>query len=123
MAAPQIDWSSAQVTDGTLILAVTGTRPKGWKKTFTQTVRLLGPAEWGEVTIRKGTVKVTEVAPGLEDRLRHFLDAVVEQANVSNPPPDEDDPGDDGDAPTADGGPDAEMTERFRAFADDAPDA
>ena len=27
------------------------------------------------------------------------------------------------DAPTADGGPDAEMTERFRAFADDAPDA
>ncbi|HET9104934.1 MAG TPA: hypothetical protein VFN55_16400 [Solirubrobacteraceae bacterium] len=121
MAAPEIDWSSAQVRDGALSVAITGARPKGWKRTFLDTVRLLGPADWGEVSLRKGTVRVTEVSPGQEERLRHFLEGAVEQANVSHPPSDDDGAGDAGSGP-AETGPDAEMTARFRAFSGGAAD-
>ncbi|MDQ2894283.1 MAG: hypothetical protein M3Y09_01335 [Actinomycetota bacterium] len=120
MAAPSLDWSSAQVDDATLEVSITGERPKGWRKSAERTVRLLGSGEWGEVTIRKGTVRVTDVGHGQEERLRHFLEGVVEQANavhVATGQKAEDAEPEAGSEEPA--GPDAEMTERFRSFAAD----
>jgi hypothetical protein len=67
-------------------------------------VRLLGAGDWGDIEVKKGTVRVTGVEPGSEEKLRHHLEAVVAQANADHVSDDEDE------------GPDAEMTRRFRSF-------
>ncbi|MDQ6729642.1 MAG: hypothetical protein M3022_04920 [Actinomycetota bacterium] len=120
MGAPSLDWSSAQVNDATLEVSITGERPRGWRKSAERTVRVLGSGEWGEVTIRKGTVRVTDVGRGEEERLRRCLEGVVEQANAVHVAPDqkaEDAEREVGSETPA--GPDAEMTERFRSFPTD----
>lgn len=117
MAAPSLDWSSAQVRDATLEVSVTGARPKGWRKSAQRTVRLLGSGDWGDVSVGKGTVCVTEVSAGEEERLRHFLESVVEQANADHSSPGEADGAESEAGSEAPAGPDAEMTERFRSFA------
>jgi len=75
--------------------------------------------DWGEVSVGKGTVRVTEVSAGQEDRLRHFLESVVEQANAGHDLPGDDDGAESEAGPAAPAGPDADMTERFRSFASD----
>ena len=123
MAAPRLDWSTATVKDAKLTVELEGKPPSGWKQGFSTTVRLLGNGEWGEVTIKKQTVRVKDVVDGEEDRLRHFLDSVVDQANASHPsePDQPEDEADDA-SESEDAGPDAEMTARFRAFAPTEPD-
>lgn len=120
MEAPTLQWSAADVRDGTLTVEIDGDRPKGWKATFQQTVRLLDGGEWGEVSLKGATVRVTDVSEGSEDKLRHFLDAVVQQANATHVEPEDDaDDQDDGpeDASEGDGDDaDARMTSRFRDF-------
>jgi hypothetical protein len=64
MEAPALQWSAAEVRNGTLTVAIDGDRPKGWKATFEQTVRLLGGGDRGEVTVKKGEVGVTDIAEG-----------------------------------------------------------
>ena len=75
----------------------------------------------------KKSVRVADVSEGSEERLRHFLESVVEQANADHQPDeterddsdedaDENEERDDDDRDDA--GPDAEMSERFRSFAD-----
>jgi hypothetical protein len=123
-----LDWSSAKVKDGTLSVELDGELPKGWKKSFESTVMLLGDGDWGKVSVRKGAVRVTEVGAGSEDKLRHFLESVVIQANADHSHDDEDESGDaredetdddgDGDGDEQDDDPDAELTDRFRSFAD-----
>jgi hypothetical protein len=81
-----------------------------------RTVRLLGDGEWGNVRLKKGAVKVSHDAPGTGDKLRHHLDALVAQANSAHeraeaperPAETEQDERE---------WPEAEMTARFRAFA------
>ena len=75
MDVPTLQWSAAEVRNGTLTVPVAGDRPKGWKSTFDHTVRLLGGGSWGEVSLRKTKVKVGEVTEGTEDELRFFLRA------------------------------------------------
>ena len=59
--------------------------------------------------------------PGQEEKLRHFLDSVVEQANASHPS-ETDEPESNNDAESDEAeGPDAEMTARFRSFAEPTP--
>ena len=115
-----LEWASAEVKDANLTVALTGDPPKGWKESFERTVTLLGDGEWGEVALKKGKVKVSDVAPGTEEKLRHHLEAIVAQANAAV----EEDDDEDGDG---DGkklkGPDAEMTERFKAFGEDDDEA
>ena len=116
-----LDWSTAEVKKATLTVALDGDIPKGWRRSFETTVRLLGSGEWGEVQVKKSKVQVRDVEPGNEDKLRHHLEAVVTQANADHEPDNsEDNEASDVDAsgPGAtdeDEGPDAEMTRRFRS--------
>jgi hypothetical protein len=117
MDAPSLEWSAAEVRRGTLTVQVAGDRPRGWKSTFAQTVRLLGGGNWGEVSIKGAKVKVADVPEGSEEELRFFLDGVVQQANATHVDADDDaddgaDEGDDAGADEDDA--DARMASRFR---------
>jgi hypothetical protein len=111
-----LEWASAEVKDAKLTVKLAGESPKGWKQSFERTVTLLGDGEWGEIQLRKGTVQVSEVTPGSEDKLRHHLEAIVTQANAAH----QQDEDRDGDEERE--GPDAEMTDRFRSFAEEEED-
>jgi hypothetical protein len=116
-----LDWSSAEVRDGQLEVGLRGELPKEWKHKFERTVALIPGGDWGKVSLKKDRVRVHEVAAGSEDRLRHFLESVVQEANATLEPSDgearekpdqvEDEDEDEDD------GPDAQMTEQFRSFA------
>ncbi len=114
MAPVSLSWSTAEVKKAKLTVALEGDMPSGWKKSFETTVRLLGDGDWGEVEVKKGKVQVSDVSPGSEEKLRHHLEAIVTQANADHEP---DEPDEDPDAPEEQG-PDAEMTGRFRSFAE-----
>lgn len=125
MEQPSLDWSTAKVKDGKLTVDLTGERPKGWKKSFDRTATLLGRGDWTEVECKRGSVTVSGIGPGGEERLRAFLEGVIAQANADHRPNDEDEDDHD-EAPESedeaeadrDDDPDAESTDRFRAFAD-----
>jgi hypothetical protein len=120
-----LNWSTAEVKNAKLTVPLEGDVPKGWKQSFEATVALLGAGEWGDVELKKGTVRVADVAPGSEERLRHHLEGVVQQANADHEPEQSEDSNDEA-APDADesepgaadedDGPDAEMTRRFRSL-------
>ncbi len=116
-----IDWSRAEVADGRLSVPLSDKPPKGWKDGFERTMKLLGESRWQDVAIKKGSISVNGVEPGSEDSLRFYLEGLVEQANADVRP---DEPESTGESPDGDDdGPDAEMTGRFREFAqDDAGD-
>jgi hypothetical protein len=120
MEPPTLQWSAAKVRDGILTVAIEGDRPKGWKATFEQTVRLLGGGNWGEVSCKGGKVRVGDVPEGSEDELRHFLEGVVQQANavhvVSEEDADEQDESADDEREDDGDDADARMTSRFRDF-------
>jgi hypothetical protein len=120
MEAPKLQWSGAHVRDGNLTVEIAGDRPKGWKSTFEQTVRLLGGGDWGEVKLKAAKIRVSEVKEGSEESLRHFLEGVVQQANATHVNTDDgDDHEDDQDTDRDDDGADdvdARITGRFRDF-------
>ncbi len=120
MSNVNLAWASAEVRDRTLTVALEGELHKDWKQSFEQTVKLLGDGEWGEVKLKKGSVRVSDVAPGTEDKLRHHLESIVAQANAAHERREtrenDGEVGEDGEGEAREG-PDAEMTERFRAFA------
>jgi hypothetical protein len=109
-----LEWATAEVKDATLTVGLEGDAPQGWEDSFERTVKLLGDGEWGAVELKKGGVKVSDVAPGTEEKLRHHLEAIVAQANAAHEEPEDRD--EDEREPE---GPDAEMTERFRSFGED----
>jgi hypothetical protein len=118
MSDVKLNWSSAQVTDGKLTVELAGDRPRGWKKSFEKTVRLLGAGgNWGDVRAKKGQIHLSRLTPGDEEKVRHFLDSAVTQANAAHPPSEPDSDATDRQPPN-ESGPDAEMTKRFRAFAE-----
>jgi hypothetical protein len=120
MSTANLNWASAEVKDGRLSVALEGELPKGWKQSFETTVRLLGSGDWGKVALKKRTVQVSDVTAGDEEKLRHYLESVVEQANASRGV-DEPEREESADEPEGkrddDNDPDAQMTERFRSFA------
>ena len=127
MSDVTLNWSTAKVEDSKLAVALDGELPSGWKDSFDAVARLLASsADWGEVSLKKQSVRVADVSEGSEERLRHFLESVVAQANADHTPDDsetddEDDAdGDDegGDDDSDDASPDAEMSDRFRSFSD-----
>ena len=86
MAPVTLDWSTAEVKDQKLTVPLDGDIPKGWRKAFEATVRLLGGGEWGEIQVKRDKVRVSDVEPGSEEKLRHHLEAVVLQANAEHEP-------------------------------------
>jgi hypothetical protein len=123
MSETKLNWESAAVKDGGLSVELDGKVSKDWKHSFEDTVKLLGSGQWGEVKLKKQTVRVDDVTPGEEDNLRFFLESVVEQANASatareaEAAADKNAEGDDDrDRQREASGPDADMTERFRSF-------
>ena len=121
MVEARLNWSTAQVRNGKLAVELEGEIDKVWKKSFKRTVKLLGDGDWREVELKKGAVRVAGVTPGGEEKLRHYLEGVVEQANASQAPPQE--TGEEAKTDLAEKGPDAEMTRHFRAFAEDQDEA
>lgn len=120
-----MDWSTAEVSDGELVIELEGELPKGWPKSFAATAQMLDRGQWEKVRVKKGSVRVGGVSAGDEERLRHFLESVVQQANADHAVDEQqaDEPAEQDEAErdrAADGDQkaDAEMTERFRAFSD-----
>ncbi|HEY6397435.1 MAG TPA: hypothetical protein VIX82_08290 [Solirubrobacteraceae bacterium] len=116
MAMPGLDWSTAEVRGGKLTVKIAGDPPKGWKDAFNSTAALLGGGDVGRVELQKGTAHVDGVAPGSEERTRHLLESVVQQANSALA---DDEDAEQGESEVDNDGasPDAEMTQRFRSFA------
>jgi hypothetical protein len=113
MSEINLNWNSAKVKDAQLTVELDGEASSEWRHSFDDTVRLLGGGDWGRVRVKKQTVRVEEVSPGGEDKLRFFLESVVEQANATQRRPDEAEPEAEDDGAS---GVDGEMTERFRSF-------
>jgi hypothetical protein len=127
MSEVKLSWSSAEVDDAQLTVPLDGDIPRRWREDFETTVRRLGRGEWGEVEVKKDKVRVSDVTPGSEDKLRHHLESIVTQANAAHEAREREKAGEgreDGQQREEDEGekrqgPDAEMTARFRAFGGD----
>jgi hypothetical protein len=118
----EIDWSSAEIEDARLSVALSGSGSKAWKGRFQNVLALLDTPHsgWGEVRLTgKGVIRVRDVRPGAESDLRHFLETVLLQVNSDTVPagtqPAEQDVEDEPQEPD----PDEQMTAAFRAFATD----
>jgi hypothetical protein len=122
MSQASINWATANVKNAKLTVELQGEMPSGWKSSFETTARLLGGSGgWGAVSLSKKhkTVSVSDVAEGSEERLRHYLESVVEQANAAHPSKEpEDEQADDDTEDDGDDGADAHMSDHFRSFAD-----
>ena len=76
---------------------------------------MLDAGQLGEIKVGKRKLRISHVTDGSEERLRHFLESVVTEANSAHPSPSP--------APEeTESGPDAGMTRRFRSFADPVPE-
>lgn len=116
----ELDWSSADVTDGTLDVALRGKTPKKWREAFERAAALLSHGNWNtRLNQRKGGVRLDPVSLGQEERVRQFLEGALLEANrviVSESELfDDAGQGDDGEEPET--SEDEELTARFRAFA------
>jgi hypothetical protein len=114
-----LSWSESEVKDSELRVPLEGDAGKEWRQAFDRTVALLGQGDWGEITVKKDRVQVSEVTPGSEEKLKHHLESVVAQANATL---EQLEGGDEEEADAAresdegaEDDPDAEMTERFRS--------
>lgn len=115
MSEINLNWKLARVKDAELTVDLDGKASSEWKHSFEDTVRLLGGGDWGRVRVKKGAVHVEAVVPGEEDKVRFFLESVVEQANATqraSEPEDEKQADDENGA----SGVDAEMADRFRSY-------
>jgi hypothetical protein len=112
---PQIDWSTAEVNEGTLSVALTGAATRPWRRDFERVLTLLGDdrhGAWGEIALTKGQVEVSEVAEGSEADVRHLLESALLQVNsdLGAEPPAAPSAGEDVPAP------DRRLTVTFRRF-------
>jgi hypothetical protein len=126
MAEVKLNWAEASVKKGKLAVPLAGDAPKGFKDHFETTVKLLGHGRWGKVEVKKKVVHVAGIDDGEPDDLRFYLESLIDQANSAvaaeetkkakgkdKGTGEEDVKGDD-----EPDGPDAELTERFRSYAD-----
>jgi len=119
MAAVQLCWSEAEVSEGQLRVPLEPKPDKEWTRRFEGTAALLDRGAFGKVSLKKGQVRVGPIEPGCEEKLRHFLESVVLEANGPQEHEEADEPErqeEEAQAGDRDEGPDRQMTERFRAF-------
>lgn len=127
----KLDWETAEVSDGSLTVGLSDKPPKEWRNAFETTATLLNNGSWTVALDAKNrSVQVTPVEQGDEERVREFIEGAVLQANstlVSEPelfglesPQDEEDAEDaTSESHASESSRDEELTERFRAFADE----
>jgi hypothetical protein len=116
--APQIDWASAEVSDGELTVGIVGDVPKGWVarlKALLERLGQTGSERWGPIKVAKGRITVGELADGAEPDLRHLLESAILQANADLAPEEESDEAAGQESPER--ARDGRMTSAFRAFA------
>jgi hypothetical protein len=119
MKTLQLDWSSAEVSDAKLTVGFSERTPKKWREAFARAVALLSHDTWEVSELKQGGVRISPVRLGEEERVRHFLESAVLEANatlVSEAELFDDDQSENGEAP-AEPSADEELTARFRAFA------
>ena len=104
-----IDWASAEVSEGTLAVALTDKPSKEWRERVTAVAERLGR---DGVEVKKERLVVPGVTPGSEAEVRHLLESAVLQADADLGEEDSDE----GHGDTRSDA-DREMTEAFRAFA------
>lgn len=127
MADLQLDWSSAEVSEGKLTVVLDGKPTDEWRASFERTVKLLDRGTWPGIELSKRRITVEEVEPGSEERLRFFLESAVQEANGEQPSDEDEDEDRESDADEAEergeseADPDREMADRFRSFASDSP--
>jgi hypothetical protein len=118
-----LEWSTAEVSDGTLTVGLSAKPPKDWRGAFETTSVLLSGGRW-TATVEKKVVQVAPVVQGDEDGVRQFVEGAVLEANSTivderelfGEDPEDDEEGADDAAP--DSSPDDELTDRFRGFAE-----
>jgi hypothetical protein len=116
-AAPEIDWSTAEVNDGELTVEFAGVVPKGWISRLNALLERLGHTgseQWGAIKVAKGRVRVGGLAEGAEPDLHHLLESAVLQANADLVSSDADDATDEESPEQVR---DGRMAAAFRAFA------
>ena len=111
-----LDWSTAEVRDRSLKVALTDAQSKHWRRRLEGVLkRLEQPGHsWGPVRVSKRQLKVADVPLGHEAELRHLLEAAVQQTNAdltSHGPAHDDEVS----------GIDQQMTDAFRAEAKSPP--
>jgi hypothetical protein len=122
----KLDWSSAEVSDGQLTVALSGKPPKKWRDTFERTAALLS-GNWDvNLNTKKGTVQIASVQPGDEERVRQFAEGVVLEANTTlaseqelfgNAPAEDENDDQQAEPDATDPSGDEQLTGRFREFA------
>ncbi len=112
----ELDWATATVSEGELAVQLRGELTEEWQRSFQTTVKLLGGPE---VELREGAVHVMHVTGGEEERLRHHLQALVDQANAAQEQEQEQEA--ESEEKRGASGADGELTERFRSFAPEEP--
>ena len=111
----EIDWSSAEVQDGTLTVRLDGRAGKKWCDSVDAILKRLGAD--GGIEVKPSKITVPEVKQGKEPDVRFLLESAVLQANTALAP-DTDTDDDTDDEPEDEGSStDREMTEAFRGFA------
>lgn len=125
MPDPRLDWNTAEVSGAKLKVALDGETPPAWRNTFERTIELLGSGDWDRVKLKKHSVQVNGVTHGSEEKLRHYLESIVLQANTACAAGGDGGRGEgedeQGAAESSESTADAEMAERFRSFASTPP--
>ena len=121
----QLDWSTAEVSDGKLTVSLDERPTDEWAASFERTAQLLDRGTWPDIKLKKREIIVKEIEAGSEERLRFFLESVIQEANAEHTSDEDEEQrgasGEDEEAgEEAENDPDREMTERFRGFADAA---
>lgn len=116
----QLEWSSADVTDGTLVVALSTKPPKKWREAFERATALLSHGNWStRLSKRNSAVRLDPVALGEEERVLQFLEGALLEANRTILSEDElfDHAEDGDDAAEAETSVDEQLTAAFRGFA------
>lgn len=83
MSDVQLNWESAEVENSTLSVDLEGEISEEWQGKFQTTAKLLGGGQWEDVEIEDNSVRVGGLHSGDEEKLRHYLESLVSQANAS----------------------------------------
>ncbi len=119
----QLDWSTAEVSGGKLSVSLSDKPDGEWAAVFERTALLLDRGTWPEIKLKKGTITVKDLEEGSEEKLRFFLESVVQEANAEQEPDEADEDASEEETESGaeeadqESDPDREMTDRFRAFA------